>query len=827
MLPALVVVISVGLVSAGAVLLWASTLQLPDFSSFNDRRVAQSTKIYDRTGEHLLYDIHSNIKRTVVSSDEISHHIKNATVAIEDAEFYEHGGIKPSAILRAVLVNLGALDFSQGGSTITQQVVKNTLLTQEKTISRKLKEWILAVKLDQALPKEEILTLYLNESPYGGNLYGVEVASQAFFDKPARDVGLVEAAYLAALPKAPTYYSPHGNNREGLETRKNVVLRRMHELSFITEEEYMEAKNTSVTFQRVSQSGIRAPHFVFYVRSYLEQKYGKDVVENGGLEVITTLDLELQERAQETVREYALRNEERFNAENASLVAINPRTGEILSMVGSRGYDDKDIDGEFNTALAKRQPGSAFKPFAYATAFRKGYTPETVIFDVKTQFETKCTPQGEPRNSSVDPEQCYTPRNYTGTFSGPRTFRESLAGSLNVPSIKVLYLAGLRDSLETAQAMGISTLTDPHQYGLTLVLGGGEVTLLDMTSAYGVFANDGVRHRPVRILEIKDGEGSVLESYESTSGDRVISEKTTRIISDILSDNEARIPTFGANSPLHFPGYDVAVKTGTTDNARDAWAVGYTDNIVVGAWAGNNNNTQMAEGSVSTTVIAPLWHDFMEDVLPEYKSGSFPSAPSPDPSLPPVLRGIWQGNESVTIDRVSGKLATEHTPAGAREEIIIPEVHSILHWVRPDDPRGAPPEDPTVRGQYELWEYGVQQWLQTQPPLPEIEVPEEYDDVHTPEAAPDVSIQSPEAGVSISVGEPVFVSIDSRGTYPLSRVDVFLDSQLIRTVSNSSNPEFAFVPAQEGVDGGAHTLRVVFEDEVYHRGELQQEIIIE
>ncbi|MFA6095717.1 MAG: transglycosylase domain-containing protein, partial [Candidatus Paceibacterota bacterium] len=367
-------------------LFWISSFRIPDLDSFEARKVAQSTKIYDRTGEILLYDIHDGAKRTVVAGSDISEYAKKATVAIEDAEFYEHHGIKISSIFRAVLANLLSQDYGQGGSTITQQVIKNALLTTDKKISRKLKEWVLAPQLEKVMSKDEILSIYLNEIPYGGSVYGIEEASNQFFNKGAKDVTLAEAAYLAAIPQATTYYSPYGKNRGELDKRKALVLSRMKGLGFITKDEYDAAQKEIVVFQPQNQFGILAPHFVFFVRDELDKLYGKETVDNGGLKVITTLDYALQEKAEALVKKTALENEEKFNAENAALVALDPKTGEILSMIGSRDYFDKDIDGNFNITTAHRQPGSTFKPIVYSKLFEKGYTPDTVLFDLETEF---------------------------------------------------------------------------------------------------------------------------------------------------------------------------------------------------------------------------------------------------------------------------------------------------------------------------------------------------------------------------------------------------------------------------------------------------------
>ncbi len=632
----LIVLFALGLVGGGVLLLWISTLEIPDLAAFEQRQVLQSTKIYDRTGDVLLYDLHQDVRRTVIPYEDISRHIKNATVAIEDDRFFEHEGVRPLSILRAAITNLrgGDLFGGQGGSTITQQVIKNALLVQEKTITRKVKEAILALKLERQLSKEEILSHYLNESPYGGTIYGVEEASQAFFGKSAADVTLPEAAYLAALPQAPTYYSPYGQHVDVLEARKNRVLERMLANNFITEEQYTEARAAEIAFLPRSTSGIRAPHFVFYVREILAETYGDESLAERGLKVITTIDAELQAEAEEIVETHARSNEERFNAENAALVATDPRNGDILTMVGSRDYFDEFIDGNFNIALAERQPGSAFKPFVYAAAFRKGYTPETTVFDLKTQFSTAC----EPSNLTSEGE-CYSPVNYDDAFRGPMSLRNALAQSVNIPAVKVLYLTGIDAAIKLARDVGITGLDDRDRYGLTLVLGGGEVRLLDMVSAYGTFANEGTRHKPNAILRVEDAGGNILEEAEP-DGQRVLDKQVALQISDVLSDNAARTPLYGSNSQLHFPGRDVAAKTGTTNDYRDAWVVGYTPTLAVGAWAGNNDNSSMAH-RISGLIITPLWREFMDVALPTREQGTFEEPVATPKDIKPILRGLW------------------------------------------------------------------------------------------------------------------------------------------------------------------------------------------
>jgi 1A family penicillin-binding protein len=586
--------------------LWLSTLKIPDLGSFETRKVAESTKIYDRTGKVLLYDVHQNTKRTAVPFDTISRNIKNATIAIEDAEFYNHHGIRITSIIRAVLANIFSRGYSQGGSTITQQVVKNTLLTTDKSVARKIKEWYLSLKIERVFTKDQILSVYLNETPYGGSIYGIEEASRTFLGKSSSDLSIAESAYLAAIPQAPTFYSPYGSNKDKLEIRKDLVLQKMLENRFITQEEYASAKKEKVVFQPKDPYGILAPHFVEFIKQYLIDKYGESSIEENGYKVITTLDYDMQKKAETVVKEYALKNKELYNAENAALIAIDPKTGQILAMVGSRNYFDKEIDGNFNVTIHNRQPGSTFKPFVYATAFEKGYTPDTVLFDVPTEFQSTCTPDGRPINPNGDPNQCYMPENYDGLYLGPISLRNALAQSRNIPSIKTLYLAGIKDSIKTAQDMGITSLSNnPDQYGLTLVLGGGEVSLLDLTSAYGVFANNGIRNPYISIISVTDKNGNEVESLRQRS-ESVMDQNITSQISNILSDNVARTPAYGENSPLYFPGRPVAVKTGTTNDYKDVWIVGYTPSLAVGAWAGNNNNTSM-EKKVAGMIIAPMW----------------------------------------------------------------------------------------------------------------------------------------------------------------------------------------------------------------------------
>lgn len=668
------IAVGIGMLLGGAGILWAAFTPIPDLNSFDSRKVAQSTKIYDRTGKTVLYDLNHDVRRNVVPLSEISPNLQKAAIAIEDADFYRHGGVSFRATARAIWVDLTTMSLAQGGSTITQQVVKNTILSGNKTPIRKFQEWILSWKLESRYSKDQILEFYFNVTPYGGTLYGAEVAARAFYGKSANDLTLAEAAYLAAIPQRPTYFSPYGNNRERLDERKDYVLERMYELGYITEEEKVAAQEDVVMFSRQQNNTIIAPHFVFYIEQILEDTYGADVVTQG-LSVITTLDVELQNAAQSILKEGALANTTRFNASNAALAAVDPKTGQILAMVGSRDYFDEEIPGNYNVAVAPRQPGSAFKPFVYAAALEKGYTPETVIFDVPTQFSTACSP-ADVMNSEPP---CYAPRNYDLKFRGPMTFRSALAQSINIPAVKALYLAGVDNVINLAARTGITNLGNPREYGLSFALGAAEVSPLELASALGVFANDGVRNPPTGILEIRDMRGRTIQKFEPKP-EQVVSPAVARQLADMLSDNQARIPSYAPNNPLAFSDYDVAAKTGTTNESRDAWTVGFSPNISVAVWAGNNDNSAMVT-EIAGYIVAPMWRQFMDVALEKLPKEYFPEPPTVPESAPAVLRGaiIW---------------------------------HSLLILVDKDNPQGPPPSNPYADPQATYWELPIQGWQQ-------------------------------------------------------------------------------------------------------------------
>ena len=677
-----------GFFIAGGVLVVVAFTPVPDISSFPSRQVDQSTKISDRTAQVLLYDYNRDAKRSVVPLADISSNAISATIAIEDSSFYAHGGIRLTSILRAILADVIGGSLSQGGSTITQQVVKNEILTSRKSVIRKIHEWVLAIKFEQVYSKEQILETYLNSIPYGGTLYGIEAASEAYFGIPAKDLSLAQAAYLASMIQAPTYYSPYGTHRSALDTRKDIILDRMRLLGFISDTASASAKEERVSFSPTGRNSITAPHFVFYILNQLEGRYGSNALISG-LKVTTTLDADLETNAEEIVNRYALENEKKFKASNASLVALDPSTGQILAMVGSRNFFDTAIDGQYNAALASRQPGSTMKPFIYSLALMRGYTRNTVVFDTPTQFSTACNPSDMYNNTPP----CYAPSDYDNTFRGPMTFETALAQSINIPALKVLYLVGIPQAITLAKSFGLTTLGNSSQYGLTLVLGGGEVRLLDLVGAYGVFAHEGVKNAPTGILEVADAQGAILESYAPQSS-QVMPANIARDMSAMLSDAPARLPEYPLNSPLSFPGYEVAVKTGTTDDTRDAWVIGYTPSLTLGVWAGNNDNSPMVK-SIAGFIAAPMWHEAMAYALSKYPKAYF-GEPSPIlSSVPPMLQGNWY------IPDAQGN--------------IVP--HDLLYWTDKHNPQGPPPADPARDPQFTYWEYGLSVWYGSYPNL--------------------------------------------------------------------------------------------------------------
>jgi len=688
---------------------------LPSPGEMNERFIAESTKIYDRSGQHILYEVHGEEKRTIIPFSDIPDSVKYATIALEDQDFYSHHGIKFSSIMRAALKDVIGGGASQGGSTITQQFVKKALLTDEKKLSRKIKEAILSIELETKYSKDEILEMYLNQIPYGSNAYGIEAASLTFFGKNARDLSLDEAALLASLPQAPSYYSPNGSHPDALKGRQEYALKRMADLGYITKDQATEFKQVPVLSKvRLFQENISAPHFVMYVKEYLEKTYGEQAVEQGGLKVYTALDWDKQQIAEKVVKDGADLNTKKYGANNASLVAIDPKNGQILAMVGSKDYFDKTIDGQVNVSIRDRQPGSSFKPYVYLTAFKKGYTPETQLWDVNTNFETA-------------DGKTYTPKNYDEKNRGPLQMKNALAMSLNVPAVETLYLAGVKDSVQTARDLGITTLSNPEKLGLSLVLGGGEVKLLDHTNAFATLAAGGIFHNKTAILKIVDAKGNILEEYKNTEGKRVIEEKYVSMLDYVISTNDLRAPVFGNNNPLSFSNRQVAAKTGTTNEWRDGWTMGYTPSLAVGVWAGNNNNSPMAKGADGIYVAAPIWRAFMDQALKNYVTEDFPKYEKEETGKA-ILDGNLDFIEKIKVCKIKKDkycLASSDCPDGEEDEKRFFVGHSILYYVDKDDPRGDAPKDPEKDPQFNNWEKAVQKWAKDDKDIKNAEAPTE------------------------------------------------------------------------------------------------------
>lgn len=595
-----------GIIAIPLIFFWYSR-DLPKPGELVVSKYKDATRIYDRKGE-LLYSVFQDENRTYVKLSEIPKNLQEATISVEDQDFYENQGFSPTAYLRVAKDAVLGKGLT-GGSTISQQLVKNVLLTNERSLPRKIKELVLSIQINQTYSKDQILEMYLNNIPYGGSAVGVEAAAQTYFGKEAKELDLAESAFLAGLPQSPSVYSPFSGNKYYID-RTEAVLRRMVEDGKITEDQKEKAQKQikNHAFKREDTNGIKAPHFVMHVRKILAEQFGEQALTGGGLQVTTSLDYDLQKNAEKVVKEEVDKLKV-YKATNGAAIVADPKTGEILAMVGSKDYFDKDNDGNFNVAtIDSRQPGSSLKPIVYATALEKGYTGTTLLMDAKTEFPGGA---GQP---------AYVPANYDGKFRGPVQMRFALGNSLNIPAVKILAKVGLDPVMKQGYDMGIKswepTAANKSKVGLALVLGGQETSLLDEVTAYSVFANKGVRQDPITILKVTDKDGKVLFEKKKREGKQVLSEETAFIISHMLLDNNARSAAFGPSSLLNIPGKTVSVKTGTTDEKRDNWTIGYTPSYVVGVWVGNNDNTPMNAAIASgITGASPIWNKIMKLVL--------------------------------------------------------------------------------------------------------------------------------------------------------------------------------------------------------------------
>lgn len=790
----------------GVVLIFLSSFIIFPLFAFNlpspdkiVRREGFSTKILDRNGK-VLYDIFADQRRTPAEVKDIPDYLKEATIAIEDKNFYKHKGFDPFGMIRG-LSRVFTRGYAQGGSTLTQQLVKNVLLTPEHSLLRKIKEFILAVQIERKYSKDEILQMYLNEAPYGGTAWGVEAASETYFGKNVKDLNLVESAILAGLPQRPSVYSPYSAYPDAYKDRTKQVLRRMREDGYITgdQEEGAISQLDVISFLNRG-ANFKAPHFVQYVQRVLEERYGERIVEQGGLKVTTTLDLDLQEKAQQIVSEEIAKVQDAYHITNGAAVILNPQTGEILSMVGSKDFSAKDYDGQVNVTMSLRQPGSAIKPITYVTAFKEGYTPSTLIMDVPTEF-----PGGD--------QPSYKPVNYDGKFRGPMQVRYTLGNSTNVPAVKMLATVGIKKTLETAYDLGLQSLPPTKEtlarVGLSLTLGGGEVRLLELTGAYSAFTNQGFKVDPTAILKIEDADGKILEQNEPKKVKRVLTPEQAYLIADILSDNDARLIVFGPNSSLKIPGRQVMAKTGTTNDRRDNWTVGGETQVMVGVWVGNNDNSPMIKLASGISGAAPIWRRIILAAL------------DGKPNFPIEVPG---GIVTAAIDSVSGYAAHDGYPSRIEKFIDGTQpredpVHVKLKVCKNDGKLATPSdiaagnydekeffvfkeEDPTAPpGGQNKWQEGILSWLATQSD-PKYHPPTDYCGTQNPV---NVEFFTPKDRTS-NLPNKFSIEVRADSTSSISQVELYVDGTRIRT--------FTSKPYKEDVtlENGVHTLRAIAKD---------------
>ncbi len=757
---------------------------LPSPNKLTEHDSSLSTKIFDRNGK-LLYDIFGDKNRALVNWSALPPYVKQATISIEDKDFYKHQGFSVTGIARSFLSILLFRDI-QGGSTITQQVVKNTLLSPERTVTRKFKELILSIQVERKYTKDEILQIYLNEVPYGGTAWGVEAAAQTYFNKQAKDLTLTEAVILAGLPQSPSYYSPYGSNPKAYVGRAKDVARRMREDGNITKEQetQLNSEIPSVQFSP-NDVGIKAPHFVFYVKDLLTKKYGEKFVEQGGLQVTTTLDLDLQDKAQQIVKEEVDKLTD-YKVGNGAAVVEDPTNGDILAMVGSKDYFAKDYDGQVNVTISLRQPGSALKPFTYATAFKAGYTPASVLMDVPTEF---------PGGAGQPP---YKPVNYDGKYRGPQQIRFDLANSLNVPAVKMTALVGIKNMLRTAYDAGVKSLepTDDNlkRLGLSVTLGGGEVRLLELVSGYSTFAGRGQYSEPVAILSVKDQNGKVIDEVKDRHPKQVIGEDAAFLISHILSDNNARGIVFGPNSFLNVSGKTVAVKTGTTDDKRDNWTVGYTPSIAVGVWVGNNDNSPMNQKIASgVTGATPIWNRIISAALSGKGSEQFNKPDSVN---------------AIIIDALGGGLPCRDYPT--RSEYFIKGTEPVQSCNVEKTKDGKDyyvflESDPVSTDGVNRWQAGIDAWAKTQPDTKYV-VPDDLK--NQPTTNPDdiaVSFESPHDHDRVDLN----FSVNARTTTgrKINKTEFYVDGSI---KDSRDNPEssISFSYTFSDANRGKHKLKV-------------------
>lgn len=788
-----------GVVLVLILFLWVSR-NLPDPNQVQ-RKSGYSTVILDRESEEVLFDLYVDENRKFTPIEEVPEYFKQATVAVEDKDFYEHQGFDLMGMARGFL-RLFTTGRAQGGSTITQQLVKNTLLTSERTIVRKIKEFVLAVRIESRFSKDEILQMYFNETPYGGTAWGVAAAAEMYFDKEVSELDLMECVVLAGLPQSPTRYSPYGRNPEAYVARATVVVRRMEEDGYISEEVEAEVLKglPEIEFQVLGTS-IHAGHFVMHVRGLLEEMYGSEMLDQGGWKITTTLDWDLQSEAEEIVAKEINKVNDSLHITNGASVIMDTNSGEVLSMIGSKDFFDEEIDGEVNVVTRLRQPGSSIKPLVYATAFSEGYNPSDVLMDTVTEFPGK------------DENTPYEPKNYDGEEHGLLHLRDALASSINVPAVKLLALIGVKDVLTQGYKMGLTSLEPTREnlsrLGLSMALGGGEIRLLDMAAAYSVFANGGSKVEPVFILKIEDPNGKVVYEYKSVKQEKVLDERVAFLINDILSDNNARLITFGVNSYLNMGDRAVAVKTGTTNDMRDNWTIGWTRDRIVGVWVGNNDNSAMKSVASGVSGASPIWRKEMLEVLSKLADRPWEIPSGVEQVELDEVSGYpaHDGFASYTEWIISGTLPTGEDPIHKKIEVCRGQTDKLAGILQVaqgnyDEKEVIDIKESDPLTDKDLWQKAIDEWISRQGDE-KYKVPTEYCEASE---GIDVQIISPKDR-SRADGETVTIRFEISSNKAIDWVKLYIDGV--------EEPEFTSLPySREIILGdGQHIIRVLARDE--------------
>ena len=792
---AILILIAVGFVSLIFLFVWFSK-DLPTPSKVV-RRDGYSSKVYDRNNNPLS-DIYDQAKRDPVAFTDIPDYLKKATIAVEDKDFYKHKGFDPLTPFR-IIKNVFYFGKVTGGSTLTQQLTRNVLLTTERSLTRKIKELILSVQIDAKYSKDEILLMYLNEAPYGGASWGVEPASQQYFGKSVKDLNLTESAILAGMPQLPSVYSPFSKTPTAYVSRTNHVLDRMMEDGYISKELAVETKEEVKNYKfNTNNSVTKAPHFVFWIKDLLAEKYGEAVVEGGGLKITTTLDLELQTEAQKIVSE-EIDKAEKLGISNGAALVLDPTNGQVLAMVGSRDYFSDKTDGNFNVVTqALRQPGSAIKPVTYLAGIKKGMTAATMIMDTPVTFP------GSPGQKD------YSPQNYTGKFIGPMSLRSALGNSINTTAVKVLAQVGVENMLTLANDMGLTTLAPTKEnlskFGLAVTLGGAEVRVIDLASAYTAFANGGTSMKAIGILKVEDRNGRVLEEYKAPEGKKVMTPQEAFLISDILSDNSAREITFGAVNGLQVSGYQVAVKTGTTNEKKDNWTIGWTPNLLSVVWVGNNDNTPMGRIASGVSGASPIWKRIMVYSLPKRNKKDFP---------------IPEKIVNLEVDKMSGYLSHDGFPS-KREYFIdgtqssVPDpIHMNLKICKGVSGLATledvannnydskeffrlREEDPISKDGRNRWQEGIDKWISEQSDRDKYFPPENYC-----RSGGEVAVFIDNPGNESTVSKQFDIKINTNSLKKIVEVKLWIDG-----VERKTWDERPFEITINDLTDGPHTLKV-------------------